>query len=86
MEEGQEGCERPDEADAETDDGYAKEPSDAGVEIVSDVDVPAFMEASKSAYSDVPNLTLGMFDRAHGVRAAMDRLPFINFVVAAPYH
>lgn len=51
----------------ETDDGYAKQLADSGVEIVSDVDVPAFVEASKSAYGKVPNLTPGMFERIQAV-------------------
>lgn len=47
----------------DTDGEYAKQLADSGVEIVSDVDVPAFMEASKQAYSKAPNLTPGMFER-----------------------
>lgn len=52
----------------DTDDAYAKQLSDSGVQIVTDVDIPAFMEASKAAYAKVPNLTPGMFER---VQAAM---------------
>ncbi len=47
----------------ETDDVYAKQLADAGVDIISDVDIPAFVEASKAAYGKVPNLTPGMFER-----------------------
>ena len=36
---------------------------ESGVEIISDVDVPAFQELTKAAYDVVPNLTPGILDR-----------------------
>lgn len=63
MEEGQKVATDLTKMTLDTDDGYAKQLADSGVEIVTDVDVPAFMEASKSVYSAVPNLTPGMFER-----------------------
>lgn len=68
MEEGQKVAADLTKLTLDTDDDYAKQLADSGVEIVSDVDVDAFMEASTSVYATVPNLTPGMFDR---VQAAM---------------
>lgn len=53
----------------DTDADYAKQLADAGVEIIEDVDVPAFMEASRAAYDSVPNLTPGMYDRVQKAMA-----------------
>ncbi|MDQ6436027.1 C4-dicarboxylate TRAP transporter substrate-binding protein [Mesorhizobium sp. LHD-90] len=63
MEEGQKIAGELTKMTLETDDGYAKQLADSGVEIVEDVDVPAFMEASRAAYASVPNLTPGIYDR-----------------------
>lgn len=52
----------------DTDASYAEELQKAGVEIVDDVDVPAFQEAASTAFEAVPNLTPGIVDR---VRAAV---------------
>lgn len=53
----------------ETDEGYAKKLADSGVEIISDVDVPAFIKASAAAYATVPNLTPGLYDRVQKAMA-----------------
>ncbi|MDX3924652.1 MAG: C4-dicarboxylate TRAP transporter substrate-binding protein [Shinella sp.] len=53
----------------ETDDSYAKQLADSGVDIVSDVDVPAFVEASRAAYGKVPNITPGMYERVQEAMA-----------------
>lgn len=47
----------------ETDDAYAKQLSASGVEIVTDVDIPAFIEASRAAYDKVPNITPGIYEQ-----------------------
>lgn len=52
----------------ETDDRYAEELKAQGVEIIEDVDVPAFQEAAKNAFDAVPGLTPGIVDK---VRAAV---------------
>lgn len=47
----------------ETDEKYAEELKGLGVEIVEDVDIAAFQEASKSAFDAVPGLTPGIVDK-----------------------
>lgn len=51
-----------------SDAAYAEEMKKNGVQIVSDVDTKAFAEKAKVAYSKVPGLTPGIYDK---VRAAM---------------
>lgn len=51
-----------------SDAAYAEELKKNGVQIVTDVDTKAFAEKAKVAYSKVPGLTPGMYDK---VRAAM---------------
>lgn len=53
----------------ETDDAYAEKLAANGVEIISDVDVPAFIEASRAAYAGVPNLTPGIYERVQKAMA-----------------
>ena len=53
----------------ETDDAYAKQLAASGVEIVTDIDVPAFIEASRAAYEKVPNITPGMYDQVQKAMA-----------------
>ncbi len=53
----------------ETDGAYAKQLADSGVEIVTDVDVPAFIEASRAAYDKVPNITPGIYDQVQKAMA-----------------
>lgn len=52
----------------ETDQEYADQLAKAGVEIVTDVDVPAFQAAATDAFSAVPDLSPGVVER---VRAAV---------------
>jgi tripartite ATP-independent transporter DctP family solute receptor len=49
---------------------YAQKLRDAGVEIVEDVDIPAFQEATRAAYDKVPNLTPGIVERMREAMAA----------------
>ncbi len=51
-----------------SDAAYAEEMKKNGVQIVTDVDTKAFAEKAKVAYSKVPGLTPGIYDK---VRAAM---------------
>ena len=53
-----------------SDAAYADEMRKAGVQFVTDVDGKAFAEKARIAYTKVPGLTPGMYDR---VRAAMTR-------------
>jgi len=53
-----------------SDAGYAQKLKDAGVEIIEDVDIPAFQEATRSAYDKVPNITPGIVDRMREAMAA----------------
>jgi len=41
-----------------------------GVEITEDVDIPAFQEATRAAYAEVPNLTPGIMDKMRAAMAA----------------
>lgn len=43
---------------------------EAGMEVVEDVDIPAFQAATKAAYDEVPNLTPGILDRMRAAMAA----------------
>lgn len=69
LEEGQTIAKELTEMTLETDDAYAKQLADSGVEIVTDVDVPAFVEASRIAYDKVPNITPGIYDRVQKAMA-----------------
>ncbi|RVQ07341.1 hypothetical protein [Sinorhizobium meliloti] len=53
----------------ETDDAYAKQLAASGVEIVTDVDIPSFIEASRAAYEKVPNITPGIYDQVQKAMA-----------------
>lgn len=53
----------------ETDDVYAKQLADSGVEIVTDVDTAAFVEASQAAYEKVPNITPGIYEKVQQAMA-----------------
>jgi tripartite ATP-independent transporter DctP family solute receptor len=69
----EEGAKVADELTAATlqsDGEYRAKLVDAGVEIVEDVDIPAFQKASSIAYAAVPNLTPGIVDRIRGAMAA----------------
>lgn len=69
LDEGQTIAKELTEMTLETDDAYAKQLADSGVEIVTDVDVPAFVEASRVAYDKVPNITPGIYDRVQKAMA-----------------
>lgn len=53
----------------ETDDAYAKQLADSGVEIVTDVDTEAFVKASQAAYEKVPNITPGIYKKVQEAMA-----------------
>lgn len=53
----------------ETDDAFAKQLADSGVEIVTDVDTRAFVEASQAAYEKVPNITPGIYEKVQRAMA-----------------
>jgi TRAP-type C4-dicarboxylate transport system substrate-binding protein len=64
IEEGQKAAENLTKATVEEDERYAQQLQKAGVQIVSDVDIPAFQKASASAYRAMPNLTPGFVEKA----------------------
>jgi tripartite ATP-independent transporter DctP family solute receptor len=68
IEEGRNAATNLTKATLEQDDNFAKTLEKAGVQIISDVDVPAFQKASAGVYQSLPNLTPGFVDKA---RAAM---------------
>lgn len=69
----EEGAKIADELTAVTlqsDGDYRAKLVEAGVEIVEDVDIPAFQKASSGAYAAVSNLTPGIVDRIRSSMAA----------------
>ncbi|MCP8937594.1 C4-dicarboxylate TRAP transporter substrate-binding protein [Alsobacter sp. SYSU M60028] len=68
MEEGKTSAANLTKATVDQDDEFARTLEKAGVQIISDVDVPAFQKASAGVYQSLPNLTPGFVDKA---RAAM---------------
>lgn len=68
IEEGRTAAANLTKATVEQDETFAKTLEKAGVQIVADVDIPAFQKASAGVYQAVPNLTPGFVDKA---RAAM---------------
>jgi tripartite ATP-independent transporter DctP family solute receptor len=68
MEEGKKSAENLTKATVEQDEQYANLLRKAGVQIITDVDIPAFQKASAPVYLSLPGLTPGFVDRA---RAAM---------------
>ena len=70
LEEGRRAAENLTKATVAQDEQYANQLRQAGVQIVADVDVPAFQKASSGVYQSLPNLTPGFVDKA---RAAMAR-------------
>jgi tripartite ATP-independent transporter DctP family solute receptor len=69
MEEGQRAAESLTKATLEADEGYAQQLQKAGVQVVSDVDIPAFQKASAPVYTTLPNLTPGFVDKAKAAMA-----------------
>jgi TRAP-type C4-dicarboxylate transport system substrate-binding protein len=68
LEEGRRSAENLTKATVSQDEQFANQLRSAGVQIISDVDVPAFQKASAGVYSSLPGVTPGFVDRA---RAAM---------------
>lgn len=68
MEEGVNAAANLTKATLDQDEAFAKTLQQAGVQIIADVDVPAFQKASAGVYQTLPNLTPGFVDKA---RAAM---------------
>lgn len=68
LEEGRQSAENLTKATLDEDEKFAQLLRKAGVQIVDDVDVPAFQKASASAYQALPNLTPSFVEKA---RAAM---------------
>ena len=64
IEEGQKSAENLTKATVEDDERYAQQLQKAGVQIVSDVDIPAFQKVSAGAYQAMPNLTPGFVEKA----------------------
>ena len=64
MEEGRNSAVNCTQATLEQDETFAKTLQQAGVQIISDVDVPAFQKASASVYQSLPNVTPGFVDKA----------------------
>lgn len=69
LEEGQTIAKELTQMTLETDDAYAKQLAASGVEIVTDVDIPSFIEASRAAYEKVPNITPGIYDQVQKAMA-----------------
>lgn len=69
LEEGQTIAKELTQMTLETDDAYAKQLAASGVEIVTDVDIPSFIEASRAAYDKVPNITPGIYDQVQKAMA-----------------
>jgi TRAP-type C4-dicarboxylate transport system substrate-binding protein len=69
LEEGQTIAKELTQMTLDTDDAYAKQLAASGVEIVTDVDIPAFIEASRAAYEKVPNITPGIYDQVQKAMA-----------------
>jgi tripartite ATP-independent transporter DctP family solute receptor len=64
IEEGQTSAANLTKATVDEDDRFAQQLQKAGVQIVTDVDIPAFQKASASAYQAMPNLTPGFVEKA----------------------
>jgi TRAP-type transport system periplasmic protein len=64
IEEGQKSAENLTKATVDEDDRFAQQLQKAGVQIVTDVDIPAFQKASAAAYQAMPNLTPGFVEKA----------------------
>lgn len=69
LEEGQKIAKELTQMTLEADDAYAKQLAGSGVEIVTDVDLLAFIEGSRAAYDKVPNITPGIYEQVQKAMA-----------------